>query len=623
MQGEQHAVFANLFREGGPRYVIPTYQRGYSWEPEHVSQFLKDLEDAHGEDDKYTHFFGYILTATDTSTAERALKIIDGQQRITTATLFLVCARNFFCQCSDYPLAQQYCKRIEEYLLKPAKKTDPDHRESVLVLSRTNKRLFNDIIKKRLIDEKLKSNHKQDHDSNELLGKAYEVIRIWFEKKIKDSKKQNKEKGLEDLIEEIHQFVTNTLFEKFVIHQYNYDTAEEAYRIFNLVNNRGIALNESDLIKSHLFSRLENRVSSDDIDSCEQNWNDMRKNVTSKDESSYKDLDTFLRHYLIAYHGDKIPKSESKEGLTSFKLNQKHMHEAFNELVDEYSDKIEIIDNLLACSNTLNNLRNPDTRDFKRHDNITHYLKKIRDMNAVFVYPAILSAYKKYWDRDDRDIKSFEMLVMLCFKYHVRVKVLGTAFSTSDYERIMYHIAHQINKDVPIRTIISDLIQRNKYYQKNHVVLGHLEEYTTKSRGHAVALLEEVERTLDGISSAGDVSIEHIMPKKHKKWTKYIIRQEKIPDADQKFALKEVGKHHRKYVNYLGNQTLLPGKKNTAIADKPFQIKKEIYKKEGKYFITKEVGDFNEWNAESIRIRQKRLAKAIVEAIDLDAFLQS
>lgn len=627
MQGtSQHTAFGTLFREGGPRYVIPTYQRGYSWEPEHVGQFLEDLDHAHGEGIGYTHFFGYVLMATDSSRAGRALKIIDGQQRITTATLFLICARNFFWQHEKIPLARKHCARMEEYLHKPAKMAEPGHYDPVLALSRTNKRLFMDMVKERPIGKRLDSIHSQDHDSNELLAKAYEVIRAWFEKKIADlEREQNRETALERLIEDVYDLVTTTLFEKFVIHQYHYDNAEEAYRIFNLVNNRGMALNESDLVKSYLFSRLENYISDDDIDACEQNWNDMRRNVTSRDESSYKDLDTFLRHYLIAYHGEKIPRSgrEDGEGLVSFKLNQKHMHKAFNELVDDYADKKEIIDDLLRCSNVLNNLRNPNTRDFSQHPEITHYLKKIRDMNAVFVYPAILSAHKRYWDVDDRDVDSFTMLVTLCFRYHVRVKVLGTAFSTGDYERVMYSIAHQINSGVAIRKIIGELTRRSKHYPKRHVVLGHLEDYATTSRRHAVALLEEVERRRDKRDSAGDVSIEHIMPKKYKKWVEYIMEQEKIPRDDMKFALKEVARHHRRYVNYLGNQTLLQGKSNAAIANKPFKDKKTVYKSEGMYHITREVAEYEEWNARSIMARQKRLASAIAEQIDLEPLSES
>ena len=74
------------------RVIVPTFQRGYSWGKKHVDAFWKDIEDfrkkrkAKGASDKY--FLGPIVIMPST-TSEQDLILLDGQQRLATATILL------------------------------------------------------------------------------------------------------------------------------------------------------------------------------------------------------------------------------------------------------------------------------------------------------------------------------------------------------------------------------------------------------------------------------------------------------------------------------------------------------------------------------------------------------
>jgi len=580
---------------GRDRYMIPTYQRGYSWETEHVTELLQDLDYAHdSENEVYEHFFGTLLITNPKLPTENMIKVIDGQQRLTTVVVFLVCARNFFLEHEKRPEAKKHRERLEEYIYKGEKRP-------VLTLSRTNKKLFEEIMEPRTLMEALPGTHSESNDSNELLTNAYKIIRSWI---------KNKDGGDIDLtIRTLYSYV-RTLFEKFIVYKYLYNDETKAYAVFNLVNNRGTNLNESDLIKNYLFGEMASRgMRDEELDGCDERWDEMRRNVTDKKRADYQ-LDRFFYHYLLTFYGDKIPKNKRIES-GALHLKQKEIHNAFRKLVNNkiIEPKI-IVKDMEGWSDTLNQLRNPSNDVFLR-SHILHYLEKIKDVKAVFVYPAILAGYKRYWLRKDYD--QFEALVMMCFKYHIRVKVIGTSMSVSTYQDIMYKITNKINQGITVKEIINDLMKKEDEYPAEERVRQNLMELRVSNSKLAIALLEEVEYGYSEERIKGTVSVEHIMPKSFEAWKEYIKRRNP--------TVLQPAEFHDQYFSLLGNQTLLSRKKNTAASNKQFGDKqKDHYAQENTYQMTRELGDettIKVWNGEAIKARQKKLAEIILQMINL------
>lgn len=596
MTVEGTSRLVSLF-EDEDRYVIPTYQRGYSWEDEHVKVLLDDLDDIHndaGDNGENQHFFGTVLVAEHKS--PNVMKIIDGQQRLTTVVLLLICARNFFANKKKSEKAKEYVQRLEEYINRGKDRTP------VLILSRTNQKLFKEISCTRDEEQSRTEDHSKSNDSNELLANAYREIQRWVNKK--------GEAG-DGAIEEVYSYV-RTLLNKFVIYKYCYKKEVDAYTVFNLVNNRGTGLNESDLIKNSLFGEMADQdTNEDELDEYDGVWDKIRHRVTGKKEAGYQ-LDRFFYHYLSAFHSNKFPKEKS------VCLKQKKLHELFKALAGIKSNtsvstgavikpKPLIID-LKNWSETLAKLRNPTKNEFNSN-NIIHYLEKIRDVKAVFVYPAILAGYREYWDNKRNQ---FEALVMLCFKYHVRVKVIGTSMSVGSYQEIMCDITNKINNGISVETIIGDLTSKEEEYPSNERVKQNLMELRLSNAKHAKALLEEAEYGHNDERTLASASIEHIMPRNTSKWD----------DIDP--GGLSPGDYHSKYFSMLGNQTLLSKKKNIAFSNNKFEFKVEEYAKEEKYGITRSIPELAEWrdgkrvwNATAIKNRQEWLADRILETIDL------
>ena len=76
------------------QFVIPVYQRMYSWDIRHCKQLLEDILKV-GESKRYAHFIGSIVYVADgVYGTNNSLLVIDGQQRLTTITLLLIALRD-------------------------------------------------------------------------------------------------------------------------------------------------------------------------------------------------------------------------------------------------------------------------------------------------------------------------------------------------------------------------------------------------------------------------------------------------------------------------------------------------------------------------------------------------
>lgn len=608
---EKAKPLSTLF-DNHSQYSLPSYQRGYAWEKSHIEDFLSDLE--HVNNRISEHFFGFTLLAPPTSISDKTIKIIDGQQRITTSILFLICARNFFYEHKDnFTLAAKYFKKLEKIIYVPPINSDPNLNKPRLTLSKPNKAFFLKILRQRLTTNLPHSNVTRN-DSNVRLDYAYRTMCSWIKKQpCLDGITDKPDLDMDSKIELISNFV-DTLTDKFVIYPYICETESEAYRIFNLVNNRGTKLSQSDLIKSFLFGKLPSSgVSPDDLESYDDDWDNMRHYVTSKTTSEY-DLDRYLYHHLRAFYGSYFI---SDDASTSNRLNQKYMYDLYTDLVDKYKIKPqEIIKSLLEWSHKLNHIRNPNESIFLRKDNVIHYLKKIRSVGAVFVYPVILAGYAKLWL--SKEYKEFERLVMLCFKYHIRMKAIGTSISLGEYQETMYMIMNRVNSGDSIKEIIQDIIDNPEMYPLDDRIKANLLDYRLKNSQLAISLLEEIESVYSTTRSPYNVSIEHVMPKNFESWKEYIIKtNDNVTTPDQ---AKEL---HKQHYTLLGNLTLLPADINTSISNSSFEVKKIEYAKHKTIRMTELISHIPVWNAEAIIDRQKELVKDLVIAIKLENIINN
>ncbi len=228
----------------GKKYFVPKFQRDYSWKSEQLEVLWEDIESVIESPEDY-HYMGYLVLEE----IKGGFKIIDGQQRLTTFSLFVLAAIK-----SLNPSGKDEQERIDE-LHKSfigTKNLVTLQETNKLTLNRNNDYYYNEAV----IGNALPKRGKKK--TVLLMGKAL----TYFENILK--KKTGQEIGA--IIETISQ---NLLFTTIYI-----GDELNAYKVFETLNARGAQLSSGDLLKNYILSIIDKKgdTPEDVLDKFEEKW---------------------------------------------------------------------------------------------------------------------------------------------------------------------------------------------------------------------------------------------------------------------------------------------------------------------------------------------------------------
>src|SRR5271157_3072804 len=261
------------------RVLVPTFQRGYSWGKKHVDAFWRDIEyhrkkrAAKGAPDKY--FLGPIVIMPSTTTADD-LMLLDGQQRLATATILLSALRDVG---SDLQItdAAIFAEKVQSGLI---------YKEETgysLELGELDKNFFTDTIQQfpRIKDKK------PQLLSHRNIQKAREILEANLKALIAALSPPEALKVLKDL----HKVIKNELVMASIL------VLDEgaAFNIFETLNDRGLRLSVPDLLLNYLMRKA---ASNDVRQQIRGQWNDMVEGMGKRDPSR------FIRHMWLSKYGD-------------------------------------------------------------------------------------------------------------------------------------------------------------------------------------------------------------------------------------------------------------------------------------------------------------------------------
>lgn len=221
MKGSENKMLS--FMEGAKnRYVIPVYQRAYSWKIENCRQLYEDLKKMY-RDNRRSHFFGSIVAEVVPKGSKIEYYIIDGQQRLTTVTLLLLAMRNLLHDKKIVALQESLKEQINElYLIE--KWADED-----------DKIKLRPVKSDRVALEKLFSGDSDDYDRTSNLTINYQFFCDMLLKE---------ELPVDDLFEMIGRLeIINITLE----------LSDNAQLIFESLNSTGLALSEGDKIRNYIL----------------------------------------------------------------------------------------------------------------------------------------------------------------------------------------------------------------------------------------------------------------------------------------------------------------------------------------------------------------------------------
>lgn len=292
------------------RYRIDVFQREYRWQRTQIEALISDLTSSFMKSyrdgdtiDNYNsydcYYMGPIVLCEDD---KGDLSIIDGQQRLTSLTLLLIYLSH---QQIQLNLAEEITKDITPYLIvkKGGKKT--------LVI---NVDARNDIMNKLIVgDETFRDSTDIQSESIHNIIDRYEDIITLFPAELNDVCK-------------LPLFI-EWLLEKVVLVEVRAYSMENAYSIFETMNDRGLSLNPTEILKGYMLSKIVESTLDNEIKAEEANnfWTERIHKLKSITSSDSVDMD-FFRAWLRAKYADTQRSRKSGSENEDFELIGTQFH---------------------------------------------------------------------------------------------------------------------------------------------------------------------------------------------------------------------------------------------------------------------------------------------------------
>ena len=496
----------------GKWYVVPSYQRHYVWEEDNINALLEDINDNYIDKNDEEYFLGSFIIQAQNDNND----LLDGQQRITT--LFLL-----FAFLRDYEKTDdKYRSEFQDYIYQEAKPMSG--------------------IKERVrLSYEIRGNVKSF--INEYIIPLGSIEKNWhlIEEKSKDSKEdisvQHMCKALlcfkkffdEHSDIDIAKFVVFININMVMIY-ISADTLEDAFRMFSIMNDRGVKLGNADILKS---SNLEVIADKNYIDYYAKEWEDLQANLGA-------DFDRFLSYVRTLY-----VKTKAKLGL----LEEYNKNIFSTGLLKKGESFFKAIKSYYKIYNRIIQLDNNDNYE---------YCNLIQVLNSGNLptdwVPVVMCYYEKYNNQD-----------LVEFTKRVTCKaVADMVCGESPSKRIenLNKMLSVIENSISSKDVLSD--KQIFGFDEDLFMYNIQSDVYGKSYAKTLLLLLEYKyQDNSNLHSYNLVSIEHILPQNpspNSQWCKDYTEEERILN-----------------VHKIGNLCIIGRRKNTSLGNLDYIEKRKRY----------------------------------------------
>ena len=528
---------------------VPLYQRSFAWQKENVKELFDDIINSYPNE----YFIGTIVV-TDKGDH---LEIVDGQQRIVTVSLFFIAVRDVLREKGEDKRADA----IENKFI-----VEESYREEEIKQRLTLNNIDNDFYSRALIEGQT---IKPNRASHERLREAYNYIKSFI------VKKYNSE-GLNGILD-----ITDFIKDKLLVIIVTVSDDVNAFTVFETLNDRGLILSQTDLIKNYLFNKASDRISE-----AQDKWTRFTGAIESG--ISEEEILNYIRYYW-----------SSKHGLT----REKELYKSIKEKIRNKNQVITLLSNLEKNSEIYLAILNPNHSFWNNFPHeCSEYIVELLELRLIQNRPLLIAILEIWKERPEEVKKALKLIV----SWSVRNLITGTIGSGTlekEFSKQAKFINEgRINNARELLNAIKDLIPTDEQFLKAFEIATVSKAYIAR---YYLRKLEQAYRTtreLEPIRNPEKVNLEHILPENptdlQKDWSSF----------DESL--------HKTYYRRIGNLTLLDKKMNSNVGNGPFKGKKEVYK-DSELVITKEIAEYKDWTPSEIEKRQRELAKKAVEIWNL------
>lgn len=577
-----------LFASTNEQYVIPTYQRRYSWHARQVWELIDDIRLIEEGD---THLLGSIVCLVGYFKAGlNTLELVDGQQRLTTLSIILECIRQRLVQAGEAEEAAHLWQLLSAKPLggKPLPK---------LLLDSIDSAEF----------ERLLQGSPQGECENQSLTEAFRIIREWIE---------------QQKLEDISRFLYRLKSQAIVI-RLDVGDAKDAFKLFETINNRGLRLSPTDIIKNFLLGNAA-RFGEPSLKLARESWAALLQHLDGTSP------DAFFRYYLMTHVRTRVTASKvvpefKKLFMTQVseaaELPERHLYAASDE-VDDDEESSDIAD---ADEVELGPVDGDDESvDFRE------FVQRLVQCAKIYGELVLVKTADSVANRHLRNLKMIKAVQTYGFLMHLRVggcgdKTFREVLKLTESFVLRRHVCRERSNETealfarlcgvdpvaPIeatRLAYRELCPTDDKFREEFAAASFPANLIDRAR----YVLEQIELSRHGahdelqVLGAENVHVGHIIPQKVKTkksvedfgdWLSYL--------GDKAETL------HAKYVSRIGNLTIFAGALNIGASNNPFMKKKQAYRASS-IKLTRELLNLARFNFKSVEKRSKDLAGVAV-----------
>ena len=531
-------------------FIVPQYQRPYVWQEENIQELIDDLYYAFENKQNSEYFLGALVLKRTTEKEFREYEILDGQQRLTTLCMMMAVIRDLIKKPQyKYTLSQMIYQEENELLKVPSRnrikyntrdKVKDFVKDYIIANGSTRKR---DLV----------NYHEDTNISVSNMAKAISTMHTIFD---------NKEN-----LEAFAVFLLNNVLFIYV----STDNTEDAFRLFTILNDRGIPLSNADILKSINIGE----IGEEDLDEYSKHWEYL-------EEKYHKGFDRFLSFVRTILLKNK----PSSNLLDEYEKNiyQKNILKKGKNTIDFLIELDGIYDKIIDLNDE--NLSN-------EYKNLVTIMKL--GLHSDEWIPTVLSYFLKfeYYNLD-------EFIKKLEYKF---IGDLMSNVSPSKRRENLNNIIKTI--EIVSKENMDILFENRELFDIDKNIFRKNINGDIYGKKYTKYLLLKMEYLMNDnsvyLSNYKEISIEHVLPQnplKKSNWRRDFTEEQR-----------------KLWTNKLSNLVLISNKKNVKLANLDFKKKKEEYLKNrmdvfnsSKIFLDKS----SKWDETNLRNRQNIMVNMLI-----------
>lgn len=540
--------------DGDTVFIIPEYQRAYSWGTDNCDKLWQDIVDFSDSESKDRYFFGTIIINCQDN--DEKLVLIDGQQRTTTFLLLLkallVAINNSIlrnvCDEDSEGLSRGLKERRRKIIgiLYKAETEDISDKPDVI----KDRKMYQEVclLENYSINERYRSELKTILESYDYVEAESRVYRIPY--KQKDNKYTNYFRNykyfyerISDLSESALNRIAKAITERCEVIEIKSWQVEQAITMFNSLNSDGLPLFDSDIISAKMYAEAEIISQGKQFTAL---WKDLLDNIDELKKQGIANIDSILMQYMyyVRALNNEIVNEKGSINVTTPGL-RRYYTEINKDMIKE---PIE------TCSKMINLVR--IWQKISVYPSV-QILMKLNENSKLF-----LACYLMRFRCDEVTEEVVGVVVDCLLRLFAVLELVDAGYSSSLFKTFLFgESVKLVNSSVPVYEIKQDFDNHIKAKWDKENLSDQLFSY---DKSALVYLNEYLFAKNNGLSFQldGKYDIEHIMPSSGSN-IQEIRKDADLADEDE----------FRDYVNKLGNKIVLEEKINRSIGNEWFRTK--------------------------------------------------